>query len=598
MSLYHRGVIEVTNTARDEDDVPFGVQLVFIWLVIVIQLMWQNLRDAGTSLGDTDDAMRLVEVRALLNGRGWFDLHEPRVSPPQGYDTHWSRLVDGGLAGLDHLFRLVTTPDNAEYLTRMTWPLLWLGVTLTAIMATARRLGGSAGVFAAGFIAALSITAFYQFSPGRIDHHCVQIGLTMLVLAGITWSDRRPAAAVGAGVAAALAMAVGLESLPLLAVMAGALLIRWVADPAQYRSVFLFLVSFSPSLAAVYVGTVSPARLTLTACDALAWNTAVPLVAGGLLFALAVKFAPFGSLRRRAAIVILGGAILLAGTLALDPSCIHGPFAVVSPEARILWLDRVQENRPLLAYINDILFALAGVPLIIVSVFACVPLLDQATRRDSAVVTVFTAFALSILLAFASTKMVIYALWLVIPLLALTATKIWARFGIQSAVLRVASAAVLAPFAYIMLAAGLEWLISGNATADEERRMCNRPEDYRLLTQLPPGLVLTNIDSGPFVLANTEHSVWAAPYHRLAPQIVETIKIFEGSAESAEARIRSMGIDYVAVCQPDHKPASSPAEGHSNRSFSASLSDGTAPPWLSRVPGDEGSFVVYQVNRP
>ena len=70
------------------------------------------------SLLDTDDAMRLVEMRGWLAGHGWFDLHEARVQPPLGYDTHWSRLIDAGLAGVFMLFKFID-PQSAERLMRM-----------------------------------------------------------------------------------------------------------------------------------------------------------------------------------------------------------------------------------------------------------------------------------------------------------------------------------------------------------------------------------------------------------------------------------------------------------------------------------------------
>jgi hypothetical protein len=66
----------------------------------------------AVTLPDADDAMRLVELRQFLSGgfASWFDLHEPRLGMPAGYDTHWSRLVDAGLAGLFLLFGLSRTP--------------------------------------------------------------------------------------------------------------------------------------------------------------------------------------------------------------------------------------------------------------------------------------------------------------------------------------------------------------------------------------------------------------------------------------------------------------------------------------------------------
>src|ERR1043165_7742792 len=62
------------------------------------------------TLGDPDDAMRLVLVRDLMSGRGWYDQLVTRLQPPLGTYMHWSRLLDGLLAGLIWLFRLLAAP--------------------------------------------------------------------------------------------------------------------------------------------------------------------------------------------------------------------------------------------------------------------------------------------------------------------------------------------------------------------------------------------------------------------------------------------------------------------------------------------------------
>lgn len=43
---------------------------------------------------DSDDAMRLTEVRDFANGQAWFDLVQHRMNTPFGASMHWSRLVD------------------------------------------------------------------------------------------------------------------------------------------------------------------------------------------------------------------------------------------------------------------------------------------------------------------------------------------------------------------------------------------------------------------------------------------------------------------------------------------------------------------------
>src|SRR5260370_3100474 len=88
----------------------FGVLLGLAWAVTAGILFVDRWPEMGQRMFDADDAMRLVQVREFLSGRGWFDLHETRLNPPAGYDTHWSRLVAAGLAGPLSVFPPVSLP--------------------------------------------------------------------------------------------------------------------------------------------------------------------------------------------------------------------------------------------------------------------------------------------------------------------------------------------------------------------------------------------------------------------------------------------------------------------------------------------------------
>ena len=50
--------------------------------------------------GDNDSLLRLVEIRDLIGGQGWFDLHQYRMGPAGGFVMHWSRLVDAPIAAI------------------------------------------------------------------------------------------------------------------------------------------------------------------------------------------------------------------------------------------------------------------------------------------------------------------------------------------------------------------------------------------------------------------------------------------------------------------------------------------------------------------
>jgi hypothetical protein len=79
-------------------------------------------------------------ARGFIDGHGWFNLHEPRLGPPDGYDTHWSRLIDAGLAGMLWLFGQFTDAALAERLMRTMWPMLWLVPTMAGATAIAWRI--------------------------------------------------------------------------------------------------------------------------------------------------------------------------------------------------------------------------------------------------------------------------------------------------------------------------------------------------------------------------------------------------------------------------------------------------------------------------
>ena len=69
-----------------------------LYVVFIISSRWQLIQ--AFALPDTDDNLRMAQVRALLGGQGWFDLTQHRFDPAHGGgNIHWSRLVDLPLAG-------------------------------------------------------------------------------------------------------------------------------------------------------------------------------------------------------------------------------------------------------------------------------------------------------------------------------------------------------------------------------------------------------------------------------------------------------------------------------------------------------------------
>src|SRR3954468_3442781 len=208
----------------------FALLLGAAWLLIVAQLLAQHWGETARTLLDTDDAMRLVQMRDWLAGQSWDDFRQPRLEPPLGYHSHWSRLIDAGLAATLWPLTLLFEPALAERLMRTVWPMLWLLPAMAGAAAIAWRLAGREAALIALLLAVLGFQALSQFRPGRIDHHNVQIALSILVVAATAWSDRIRRRAPAAGVVTALALAVGLECLPYLAICGAAIALRYLFD--------------------------------------------------------------------------------------------------------------------------------------------------------------------------------------------------------------------------------------------------------------------------------------------------------------------------------------------------------------------------------
>src|SRR5689334_6106208 len=167
--------------------------LVLIWAAAaaaVAFMHWPTLDDA---FGSPDNAMRLAQVRAFPAGAPWFNPHEARLDPPFGYDTHWSRLLDLGIAGLIVLFRRFADADLADRLARCVWPLLWSGPAVFASYASAVRLGGAGAGRATIVCALLSLVMIPGiFVPGEIDHHNAQVTLMLVTVACVLWCEDNP----------------------------------------------------------------------------------------------------------------------------------------------------------------------------------------------------------------------------------------------------------------------------------------------------------------------------------------------------------------------------------------------------------------------
>jgi len=565
------------------------VSLVFVNQILA--QVWQTGR-----FYDTDDAMRLVQVRDFLAGQGWYDLVAHRLNPPDGMLSHWSRIVDTPLAGLVLLFSLFTAREQAEILARLVFPFLMHIAYYAALFALIRRLTNDVGVIAGLFLAIFMAITNIQFMPGRIDHHGPQIFLLVLmaltVVRMILDSDRRAAWMLGGAIA--LSFAISIENMPFIAALLAVLAIAWACRlqtlPSTLRPLGLSLLVCVPL---AFVIIVPPSRYLDPVADAFSLGHVVLLMLAGIACCAAATVRIETTHRRWLSLVAFGVACLALTALAF-PYLLHDPLAAVDPLVRRFWLSRVREALPLLVIVSktplDSVQYIGPFTCGVIAVLTAVILHSGAQRW--AWITIAVLVILGTLGTFWQVRVststlpfiVVAGAWAVSALCAHLA-----RNNSRFVALKGAALAIL--FSVITWNMATEPLRSAEPTSDGAGS-CFDTAAYRPLRDLPRQLTLATIDQGPYVLAFSPHPVVAAAYHRNNRGNHLLIEAMTSDPETARKLIETAGAKLLVYCPtgPEFKGYAKEAP----QGLAAALRDGL-PSWLTPVGDQSGAIKILAV---
>ena len=576
------------------------VFLVAIGLLFTLAISWPNAVEVWRTgaFANTDDAMRLVEVRDWLAGQAWFDLHQYRLDPPDGVQMHWTRVLDLPLGLLIRLFSIVLPVESAERVTRIVLPLaLHIGL-FAAAAGLAKKLAGPSAMAPAVIMTALTGSVLVQFQPGRIHHHSAQILLVVLIL----WATLRaieakrfwPAAIAAA--LAALSLAINIENLTYILVEIAAFAFVFVAQGERFRSALLgFGVSLAASSLIAFAATVGPSRYFVGVCDAFSTAHLYAIFPGAAAFcALAALSRRLANAPLRFVGCALSGALVL-GALALTyPACLHDPQAGVDPLLRKLWLEHVEEARPLLSVVaaqplKFATFALAALLGLLGALIAAWRERGEA-RIHWLVVCAFVAIGLATAmwqvraLSSASALAVFGGAWVVARAIA------WAN-GRSSLFAKFAPLVVALPFCSVF------WALVAPAQAEsgsaEGRKVCRTPAAIGALGALPPSVLMAPIDMGSDILAQTRHSVLAAPYHRNNHGNRALVDAMLAEPAAARKIVVDSGAAYIVFCPA--MPELQIYADASPASLAVSLLNGKAPDWLAPESLAGSPYRIYKV---
>jgi hypothetical protein len=561
--------------------------VLLVWLGMAAWFVWSKWGDIRFfDLGDTDDNMRMMQVRGLLHGQGWYDLRQHRLTPPEGINIHWSRLVDLPIAGLILLLRPIVGTADAERAAVAVAPLLPYLLLLFSLALTMRRLVDRRAYPLAFIALFFAGSTNGMFMPERIDHHGWQLALLALSVAAIADRDR-VRGGLTLGIASALSLAIGLEMIIYVAIEGVAMVLFWLIDREERERLRAYALAIGGGVAAAFLLFASNDN-RFAVCDALSpvWLSDA-LLGGAMLFALAL-LSP-ADWKRRLALAV-GAAVILAGFHALAwPHCLQR-LEGVSPEVEQLWLSHVREARPFYRHGWRIGSLIVGLPITgaigwgllawirrrdpeqLRRVLACAApaitaglLLLWQTRTGPAAQMLATIGAATLI-------------WVFAPL-------VWnPRWGPLRSV-AVAVVVLVGAGAGVPLVQGLfpeKPATSRSKAIGRANALCNSLWGYHPVALQPKGMVFTFIDLAPRLITVTHHDSVTGPYHRNGEQIADVMNAFRGSAEQAHRIIAKYHSDYLLTCPNSSTTTIFAAE--TPKGFYQQLQHGKVPDWLKPVP--------------
>ncbi len=583
-----------------------GTRVLITWVLLALTMILVNFKlIAAMRFGDPDDALRLLQVRDLLAGQSWFDVHQFRIAAPEGVAMHWSRLVDMPIAGMILLLRPWFGTATAEMVTAIVVPLLTLLCAMALLGRLAARYFNDEVVALSCLMIGLSLPVLCQFTPLRIDHHGWQIVLALTALSGIyVKSAWRGGAVIGLSLAASLAISI--EGLPLTALFLGLCALRGLRVPAAR---FDWLCAATSSLAvgslAIFLGTRGVADLA-THCDAVS-PVHLALFAWVAAGAAAIRFVGPRTLVSQ----LVGLGVMGAGAAAImfgaAPECRGGAFVMLDPLVRRYWYASVAEGMPFWHAPAPLAASIAVGPLVgLYGAFRMWREADDVRTRMlwlDHMLLLAGAWLIGVMVARASATALVFA---AVPAAALILRWVYklrvvpilprlGGYAIVVSLLAPGLPVVLVVNAVNPVPAGAQ-LVAGNKGGKSDAGSimmseCRYDIAGRALDHLPAMDIFAPLDIGPDLLVQSHHRVVATGHHRGAAGMHDVIAAFMAPPETAHAIIRKRHAALIAVC-PDIAEPSAYA-GRAPGGLMAQLLKDRPPAWLQRVDLAPGSKIRF-----
>jgi len=560
---------------------------------------------------DSDDYMRLVQVFHWFDTGDWWGRVLPRLNPPDGTLINWARLADLPYAGVvGALSPFMGRMSAALVAAAIIPPLLQLPIFLYVVSWAGRPVLDWRLALLCGPLALLSDFVFFQFIPGRADHHSWHVIVSTLLLGCIIRLALKPDDRKAAGVAAiglALGLWFGGEAIPWLAAFNLGLAVIWLFAGRAILGPAIRLSAITLAACFVILPLAQrPTALLSVACDDFGLvYLAMPAVMLVFWGGASLLEQWCSNAWHRLGLGFATAAILGLVFFTAFPACRGGPYGQLDGRLADVWLQHTTEMLSTSALFGG--FANAAIA-IIGPVLAAVAISVESIRRRGAARRVWLAMGCFLFPALVIACLhvqvlphaaVLSAIPLVWALADIAPGQYWRSRQPWAPMISLPTTVALNYCLVAVLPPRLAEIIGqGRVAADDAAGPCDLTLISAFLSD-PAGLgatvklIAAPIDNGAELLFRTPHQVLAAPFERDVSGNLDLFDLFTAPSEDAAHAIAARRhVDIVMFCRPDASMWLPDNTGI----FLRRLQAGKVPAWLHPLAAPQASgFSVYEV---
>ncbi|MGR5334729.1 hypothetical protein ACPV5I_04835 [Vibrio gigantis] len=564
----------------------------FVCAIVIFIYKWESI--SILNLNDNDDYMRFVQFQEWMKSGHWYLEPMSNFNVDDGLIIHWSRFPDLMLS-LVAFPLLFIFDDSLTYTISISIvPLLYLWIFALSCFYLCECYFGDKYRFVS-MMFSISSPAIIHFLPGSIDHHNIQLILATLFLSVTPTSInnlRQSWRVYAQAVFLSLSLWTGMDNVLLFMIFFIIYTIYYCFVRDEWFNYISKLYATCTIFGACAVLLNRPYdEFFVFKYDEISLILIILFFSGWVFVNIYKQLISVeNKLKGKLFVFVFIGLLCLLPIFVLYPSLTSALFMDYPPVLKVYWLDQVTEAKSVAKYIemngffsvNN--YALLLVPAIIYPLFRL---------KNHHCTILYLIFMFNLVLAiFWQIRVMRLCFVLAAPFQAYFVIKVseYVRYSLLK-VLVIISGAPLA-LAFVILALSPEEEVT--TKLDETDKL---PVIFKVLKDngINSHTILSGIETGAPVLAKTNNSIIAAPYHR---NIVGNRFLIEVMLEEdmllARNKIVDKKVDYILIGNDPHLTLLK--DSGSEDSLVRRLHGDNIPAWLDvTYDGIEDGYRVFKV---